>query len=313
MGQKVFHITNGSNLTDYLKDLSFEGDFLSWQEMLCEGPTESLIDTSSFTQKRKEFLNEFYDIELNEAEYMSEIHKLNNLEGYSEIVLWFEYDLFCHINLLAVISLLRQKSVTKPLSLVCSGRIPGEKNLKGLAELTSEQLSLHYSTREKLREEDIDLAISVWDIYCGKDHNLLKDYITKKSTFKYLTNCLKAHLERFPNQKSGLDKLEENILTIVRDNHIKSRNHLLGYALNYQGYYGYGDLQLLRIIDKLSIFFTEEPERLSLNRKGHEALLLQHNFSVEIDNNIPYGGVNRFDFQFSTKQNKLIKTVINAY
>ena len=55
------------------------------------------------------------------------------------------------------------------------------------------------------------------------------------------------------------------------------------------------------------------PERLSLNRKGHEGLLLQHNFSVEIDNNIPYGGVNRFDFQFSTKQNKLIKTVINAY
>jgi hypothetical protein len=39
----------------------------------------------------------------------------------------------------------------------------------------------------------------------------------------------------------------------------------------------------------------------------------QHNFSLEIDNNIPYGGVNRFDFQFSKKQNKLIKTIINAY
>ena len=110
-----------------------------------------------------------------------------------------------------------------------------------------------------------------------------------------------------------LTGIEENILTIIRDNNIKSKNHLLGYALNYQGYYGYGDLQLLRIIDKLSIFFVEGDEKLKLNRKGHEALLQQHNFAIEIDNNIPYGGVNRFDFQFSTKQNKLIKTVINAY
>ncbi len=48
--------------------------------------------------------------------------------------------LFCHINLIAVISLLHQKEINLPLYLVCSGRIEGEKNLKGLAELTPEQL-----------------------------------------------------------------------------------------------------------------------------------------------------------------------------
>ena len=313
MGQNIFHITNGNSLTDYLQELGFEGDILSWQEMLCEGPTERLLDTPSFFEKRKEFLFEFYDIEINEEEYVSEIRKLNDLGGYSEIVLWFEYDLFCHFNLIAVISLLQQKSVRLPIYLVCSGRVRGEKNLKGLSELSHGQLLFHYERRVKLQEEDIDMAVTLWDIYCGKDHNLFKDYITKKSSFKYLSNCLKAHLERFPNLKSGLDKLEENILVIIRDNKIKSRNHLLGYALNYQGYYGFGDLQISRIIDKLSIFFTESNDHLILNRKGYEALLLQHNFSLEIDNNIPYGGVNRFDFQFSTNQNKLIKTVINTY
>jgi len=313
MGKDILHITNGDSLTNYLKELDFDGDFLTWQEMLCEGPTEIEIDTPSFISLRKEFLNDFYDIEINESEYLSEIHKLNDLNGYTEIVLWFEYDLFCHINLIAVISLMQQKQIKLPLYLVCSGRIRREKHLKGLSELTSGQLLYHYDNKVLLTPEDIDLAVSVWKTYCGKDHNLLKSYITQKSSFKYLTNCLKAHLERFPNLKSGLDNIEENILTIIRDNNIKSKNHLLGYALNYQGYYGYGDLQLLRIIDKLSIFFVEGDEKLKLNRKGHEALLQQHNFAIEIDNNIPYGGVNRFDFQFSTKQNKLIKTVINAY
>jgi len=313
MEKRILHITNGDNLTTFMRELGFKDDILTWQEMLCEGPTESIIDTPTFFNKRKSFLNEFYDIEINESEYISEIQKLNHLDQYTEIVLWFEYDLYCHINLVAVISLLQEKHAKQHLSLVCSGRILGEKSLKGISELTPEQLLYHYEKRERLTKEDIDLAVTIWKIYCGRDHNLLKYYITKKSNFKYLTNCLKAHLERFPNLKSGLDNIEENILTIIRDKEIKSINHLLGYALNYQGYYGYHDLQLSRIIEKLSIFFEVGDDQLKLNRKGHEALLQQHNFSAEIDNNIPFGGVNRFDFQFCPQQNKLVKTVINAY
>lgn len=313
MVPKILHITNGDNLTHVLKELNVAGDFLTWQEMLCEGPTEIKIDTPSFFNKRKEFLNKYYDIEINEAEYLSEIQKFNHLDDYSEIVLWFEYDLFCHINLVAIISLLQQKHVKTPLYLVSSGRIKSEKNLKGLTELSNGQLIHHYDNKVKLTPEDIEIAVSVWKTYCGKDHNLLKNYIIQKSSFKYLTNCLKAHLERFPDLKSGLDILEENILSIIRDRNIKSRNHLLGYALNYQGYYGFTDMQISRIINKLSIFFTEENERIILNRKGHEALLHQHNFSIEIGNNIPFGGVKRFEFQFSKTENKLIKTVINAH
>ena len=313
MDKKTFHITNGNSLTNYLKELNIEGDFLTWQEMLCEGPTEIKVDTKSFINKRKEFLNTYYDIEFNEEEYLSEIQKLNNLDDYKEIILWFEYDLFCHINLIAVISLLQQNHVKLPLFLVCSGRVQGEKNLKGLTELSSGQLFYHYNNKQLLTPEDIDLAISVWKTYCGSDHNLLKNYIVQKSSFKYLTNCLKAHLERFPNLKSGLDILEENILTIIKDKDIKSRNHLLGYALNYQGYYGYGDIQISRIIEMLSIFFSEDEEKIVLNRKGYEALLRHHNFSQEVGNNIIYGGVKRLSFQYSKQKNILIKSILNAH
>ena len=84
MAHDILHITNGDSLTNYLKELDFDGDFLTWQEMLCEGPTEIEIDTPSFINIRKEFLNEFYDIEINETEYISEIRKLNDLNGYKE-------------------------------------------------------------------------------------------------------------------------------------------------------------------------------------------------------------------------------------
>ena len=312
MSKNCLHITNGNFLTDYLRELNFTEDILTWQEMLCEGPTIAAIDSEAFFELRAEFLKNYYDIEVDTAELQKELSKLDNVENYSEINLWFEYDLFCHINLLGVINLLHQKEIDKPLYLICSGREEGEKSLKALSELRPEQLNTHYKNRILLTQEDIDLTIALWRTYCGKDHNILKPYIVKNSSFKYMSNCLKAHLKRFPHQKSGLNVLEDNILRLLRDNPIKSEHHLLGYSLNYQGYYGFGDIQLQRIIKKLSIFFDQTENGLKLNRKGHEALLRQNNFASEINNDMVYGGVERLEYQFSVEKNKLIKTILNV-
>lgn len=312
MGLLPLHITNGTALTNYLNDLGIEGEKLIWEEMLCEGPTIENIDSDEFFKIRADFFQSMYEVDLDINKMKFEINKLNHPEKYSEIILWFEYDLFCHLNMVAVIHLLYNKKIQLPISLVCSGRIRGSKNLKGLSELTSSQLGAHYKKRIKLTSEDIDLANTIWSIYCGKDHNLLKPYIVKHSSFAYLSNCLKAHLERFPDSRSGLNILEKNILEIINQNIIKSKYHLLGYALNYQGYYGFGDMQLERIIDYLSIFIIEDSEGLKLNRKGFEALMGHHNFFNEIDNEMVFGGVHKHDFQFSKSRNKLVKTIRNV-
>ena len=313
MSKTSLHITNGDHLTSYLNELDIAGEKLTWQEMLCEGPTLLDIDSDAFFKTRTAFFSTHYDIDLDVDAFRGEISKLDQTEPYSEIILWFEYDLFCHINMIAVLNLIQQKKIDLPIYLVCSGRIPGTKSLKGLSELSPEQLIVHYHERVKLKDVDLDLATTIWGIYCGKDHNLLKPLIVKSSAFKYLSNCLKAHLERFPGSKSGLNVLEKNILEILRDNHIKSEHHLLGYALNYQGYYGFGDLQIQRIIEKLKAFFTKEETGLVLNRDGHEALLGQRSFFNTLKDDMIFGGVSTNDFQFSKQQNKLIKTVINAH
>tara|TARA_R110000850_G_scaffold39255_2_gene102058 strand:- start:1081 stop:2007 length:927 start_codon:yes stop_codon:yes gene_type:complete len=307
MDKDILHITNGTHLTNYLKELDVAGTYLTWQEMLCEGPTLVQIDSKQFFDNRKNFLKSTYAIAINEEEIENELSILNQAENFSEIVLWFEFDLFCHINLLGVLKLLQERQINLPIYLVSSGRIEGEKNLKALTELPSDQLLLHYKNKVLLLESDMELARSIWHIYCGKDHNLLKPYIVQNSSFKYLSSCLKAHLKRFPNLKNGLGVLEKNILTIVRDEVVKSKGHLVGYALNFQGYYGYSDMQIHYIINTLSIFFDETENSIKLNRKGHEALIGLHNFAAEINNNMVYGGVNRLDFYFSTQRNELIK------
>lgn len=305
--KNILNITNGDSLTNYLIELKYTGDFLTWREMLCEGPTVPLIDSEEFCQIRKSFLSSTYDIADSEYNFEDQVKLLDKVDEYDEIHLWFEYDLFCHINLIACINTLHQKEIQKPRYLICSGWIDGEKNLKGLPELSPNQLKKEFNNRIRLEPADIALAIALWRTYCGKDHTLFKSYITQSSNFKYLTNCLKAHVKRFPNTDSGLSTIEENILKLIDEYDIKSKHHLLGYCLNYQGYYGFGDTQYKRIIDKLSLFFEVLEDKLVLNEKGKKAINKSHNFIDELGDDIAFGGVNRMDFQFNTKENLLVK------
>lgn len=309
MANKTLHITNGTALTDYLKKINFEGDLLTWHEMLCEGPTYKEIDTPKFFKARKHFLENLYNLEYDIATIKKELDKLNDVSNYSQIVLWFEYDLFCHINLIAAISLIKQKGIKLPLYLVCSGRIEGEKDLKSLAQLTEKQLLEHYKDKIQLNVDDIATAQKAWRIYCENDHNQLKALIVRPSNFRYLSNCLKAHLRRFPDTRSGLNTLEYNTLVLIKEHDIKSRYHLLGYCLHYQGYYGFGDLQLGRMIDRLQLFYDETEDTLTLNRNGHLAIEHQKNFSKIIETNFQFGGANKADFQYDKKENKLIQSI----
>lgn len=302
---KILHITNGGSLTKYLGEVGINDPILTWEEMLCEGPTNFLIETRDFYEKRKSFLTETYDIEIDLKAYFSEINKLNNPEQYDHIVLWFEYDLFCHINLLAIINLLQQRNLSKPLYLVCSGRVKGEQSLKALAELNKSQLLDHYKNKILLTEEDIVLAKKLWEIYCGQDHNLFKPYIVQQSSFEYLGSCLKAHLVRFPDPVTGLGTIETNVLKLLNEFEISSKHHLLGYALNYQGYYGYGDLQYERVIGNLEPFIEETEDRLLLNAIGQMVLDGKEHASKYIRNPVVYGGVKRSDYVFDKEENKL--------
>ena len=48
MSKIPLHITNGTVITKYLDELNIEGEKLTWQEMLCEGPTIRKVYSDEF-------------------------------------------------------------------------------------------------------------------------------------------------------------------------------------------------------------------------------------------------------------------------
>lgn len=309
MSKKILHITNGDSLTERLESVKLEGEIVVWREMLCEGPTVSQVGNDQFVALRKKFLQDEYNIseELYEDKFMSQLKKLDCIDRYDEIILWFEFDLFCHINMLAAISYLIQKKKQEPLYLVCSGRVPGEKELIGLSELSDKQLLSHYKNKMKLSEDDLDMAHFIWQLYCGNNPSKLKPEIRKSSNFKYLSSCIRAHIERYPNVNTGLNALETNILRLIEREHITSEHQLCGYALSYQGYYGYSDSMILKIIDKLRPFFQMGDDGLELNINGQFVLDGSHNFYREVKNDDSYGGTSKYDFLYSPENHQLLK------
>lgn len=309
MSSKILHIVNGDGLSQRLKEIDLDGEIVVWREMLCEGPTRSHVGDAEFIEVRKKFLYEKYGITPADYEekFVSQLKQLSAINDYDKIILWFEFDLFCHINMLAAISFLLQNKKKEPLYLVCSGRVPGEKELIGLSELSDKQLIKHYDKKIRLSEDDLDIADFIWQLYCGKDPSKLKPEIRKSSNFKYLSSCIRAHIERYPNIKTGLNTLETNILKLIDREHIISDHQLCGYALSYQGYYGYSENMILKIIDKLRPFFEYGDDGLELNMNGRFILDESHNFYREVKNDEAYGGTCKYDFLYNPESHQLLK------
>ena len=239
--------------------------------------------------------------------FISEVNRLKKIKDFDHIVLWFEFDLYCHLNMLASISLITEQKKAGPVYLVCSKKLNGDENLKALSQLTPKQLKNHYDNKILLSQEDLEIANLIWELYCSNNPIKLKPLIKTSSNFEYLSSCIRAHIERFPNSTTGLNSLEKNILKLIAEHTITSKHQLLGYALQYQGYYGYSDNQMERLLKKLKKFYSIEPNKVQLTKKGEEVLAGTKNFYQEIKNDDCFGGAKMYDFLYDSEEHRLLK------
>ncbi|WP_029036082.1 hypothetical protein [Salinimicrobium xinjiangense] len=307
--KKLLHITNGDDLSEKIVEMELPGDVITWREMLCEGPSSMDVGDEGFVLLRKTFLLEKYKVseEKYQEEFLEELVKLAAINGYDEVVLWFEFDLFSHMNMLALISFLLQNKKNGPFSLVCSRKLKGEEEMTPLSQLSGKQLKEHYKHRIPLNDEDIQTAQLIWELYCSKNPKRLASEIKKTTNFEYLSSCIRAHIERFPSVNTGINSLEKNVLKLIDEHKIQSLNHLLGYALQYQGYYGYVDVQMERVIEKLSPFYDASEEGVKLNGDGLKALQGTKNYYQNLKDDESYGGVRKYDFLYDPENHDLLK------
>lgn len=311
MTSPTLHITNGDYTTKRLKKLNFEGQIITWREMLCEGKTTVEVGSEDFWRTRFDFFKSSYKVSKQKfIDYtVKEYRNLCNQKQQDEIVLWFEYDLFCQINMLAVISWLKRYRKGRQISLVCSGKIKTQEKLVGLGELSDNQLKKHYKNKVILTQDDIEYADYIWQLYCSDSPLQLENASksNKNSIFNYLEEAIKSHLLRFPSIKNGLNHIENGILETVKNNQFNTKNQLVANLLANQENYGFGDTQYFNKIEQLKKLFTSfNPVKLS--RVGKQVLKQQTNYYGKIRSDFSYlGGAKKYSYLYVNATDKLLK------
>lgn len=306
----LLHITNGDSFTERLRPLKLKGDVITWREMLCEGQTLTNVGSESFWKARFEFLNKNYKVSKSWfiEKTLKEYRSLCNHKQQDKIVLWFEYDLFCQVNMLAVLSWLKTHRKYAEISLVCSGKEDDTDKMYSLCDLDNEQLLGLYENRTILKQDDIEYADYVWQLYCSDNPirlENLSDYSAYQ--FDYLADAVQNHLHRFPSIKNGLNSMENNILQLAVDKKPTSKKALLGTMLQNQQGLGFGDSQYDRAINRLKPLFTSfNPVRLT--KKGKEILDNQTSYySCIQDNDVYLGGALKYNFLYNTDSDRILK------
>ncbi|PCJ94838.1 MAG: DUF1835 domain-containing protein [Flavobacteriaceae bacterium] len=306
----LLHITNGDSFTEKLKSLNIKGDIITWREMLCEGKTLNNVGSESFWKTRFEFFHKNYKVSKSKfiEGTLKEYRSLCNHKKQDQIVLWFEYDLFCQINMLAVLSWLKTHRKYAQVSLVCSGKEDESDKMYGLCDLNNEHLHKLYDERTILSQDDIEYADYVWQLYCS-DNPIRLENLTdfNKYQFDYLSGAIKTHLKRFPTIKNGLNEVENHILNLAIEHKPLNRKGLMTSVLQNQGLYGFGDAQYDRIISSLKPLFTSfNPVRVT--KKGKEILKGSANYYSAIrDNELYLGGSLKYSYLYNTDIDRILK------
>jgi hypothetical protein len=215
----MLHIHNGDCTADVARRSSIPGEHFAWREALISGPTPRGLSAADWKATRVEHLTAAYSVEKEfcEREFAAQEEVLRSAAKHDEIVLWFEHDLFCQVNLIYLLSRLAAETASGPkISLVSIDRFPGKENFRGLGELKEDELASLFPARQAVTTDHFDLAQRAWDAYCSQNPADVELLIASGTdALPFLQAALIAHLKRFPSTANGLGQIEHSGLQIL--------------------------------------------------------------------------------------------------
>jgi hypothetical protein len=196
----VLHLLNG-DATLAVFPSTLPGQRAVWRDIMVEGPAvDDGAARSAWLAPRLGVAPDEYEERWREGQAV--------LAGAAEdeVILWFEQDLFCAVNLWFVITRLPPST---QLWLVFP---PLGDSLDGLGTLTASVLAELFGGRRPLDRAARDEATALWRAYAGSDPTEL---LRTRSGLAFADDAIRLHLGRFPSTANGLDETEAATLSAL--------------------------------------------------------------------------------------------------
>jgi len=232
-----YHVLPGDALFGRFSETEIDGEIIVCRECLIDGDTQA-DNLEDFWNVRANFIETAYGANDYREKVIGEFEKLRNLPEESEINLWFEYDLFCQVNMWFCLALLQNKKVkifrVAPI-------IKNKTDIwKGFGKLENEDLEKCYAERIEFSETDVQLDAKLWKAFQHKDWKDLKTLGAKESEcFPKLAEVCAAAIE--------IETRPQETLRKITANETDFKNIFAEFSAN-EGVYGFGDAQIKRVL-----------------------------------------------------------------
>jgi hypothetical protein len=196
----VLHLLNGDATAAVFPD-ALPGERAVWRDILMEGPADADPETrAAWLAPRLDVTPEAYVRGWREGQAT-----LARAKEHDEVVLWFERDLFCAINVWFVLSRLDAARVSLVFPEVTA-------DVKGLGALESARFTALFEQRRLLSADEIADARALWRAYAAPDPTSLTRL---GPIFPFARAAIRLHCGRFPSVANGLDETEHAILATL--------------------------------------------------------------------------------------------------
>jgi len=210
----MLHLLNGDSTRAIFARAGLGGDVLVWRDILVEGPVAVEDYVVPALDARGAFLAERLGIDREDYARgaREQAAGLDAAKDHDEVVLWFEQDLFCAVNLWRLLDWFARHPVPR-LSLV----YPSLDDARGLGAVGSERLAAWFAERVPVSETMLALGQRAWAAYAGPDPLDTAPLVDRDDeALPFVRSAFRCHLGRFPSVANGLNEVETATLAVVR-------------------------------------------------------------------------------------------------
>ena len=212
------------------------------REVLVVGPIDAETPHEFWDARARFILAEYGEDEILFHERVAdELERLSDVTDEDEVNLWFEYELFCSVNMWFCLSMLAQSGAA--VYRVEPAVISEDDRWNGFGMLGADELRRCYDARQLFTDADLKLGVDLWDAFRKNDNTRLLDLADAGSTrYPYLKEVCEAAVNR--------DSKPAEVLSEIVADGFTEFHAIFPEFKRRAGVYGFGDSQVQRILDR---------------------------------------------------------------
>jgi hypothetical protein len=239
----IYHVLPGDAVLEQFKKTEVDGEVIVCREAMIVGPIDAKSPDEFWDARAKFVLSEYSEDEIVFHERVAdELERLTDITPDDEVNLWFEYELFCSVNMWFCLTTLKDSGAN--LYRVEPIVLSEEERWSGFGKLDADKLRDCFDARQLFTQSDIKLGSYLWAAFVQRDSQTLHELSNSSSPrFPYLDEVARAAAE--------IETKPSEILRELKSKGLSEFESVFPEFAKRAGVYGFGDLQVQRLPDNL--------------------------------------------------------------